>query len=73
MILLTGQESKRRWLAYHDKGGINSRVDEGGFNAVEVVLHDTSLSRRRPPLFNDFQRFELAALGDKASEIVLLA
>lgn len=60
-----GQESKRHWLAYHDRGGINTRVDDGGFNAVEVVLHDTSLARRRPPLFNDFHGFALAALGDK--------
>ena len=62
--LRTGEESKRRWLAYDERGGINSRVDEG-FNAVEVVMHDTALARRRPPILNDFYGFSLAALGDK--------
>ena len=60
-----GQDNKRRWLAYDERGGINTRVDDGGFNAVEVVLHDTSLARRRPPLFNDYHGFHIACLGDK--------
>lgn len=59
-----GEDTKRRWLAYDERGGINTRADEG-FNAVEVVLHDTSLARRRPPLLNDFYGFSLGALGEK--------
>ena len=64
-----GEDSKRRWLAYDERGGINTRADEG-FNAVEVVLHDTSLARRRPPLLNDYYGFTLAALGDKVRVLI---
>lgn len=59
-----GQDSRRRWLAYDGRGAISSRADEG-FHVVECTLHDTSISRKRPPLLNDFFGFSLAALGDK--------
>ena len=61
-LCVPGEEGQRRWLAYNAMGGVNTRQDEG-FNAVEVVLHDSSRARRRPPILNDFYFFSLAALG----------
>lgn len=65
---MAGQDSRRRWLAYDGRGAISSRADEG-FHVVECTLHDTSISRKRPPLLNDFFGFSLAALGDKAGAL----
>ena len=53
---------QRRWLTYNALGGVNTRQDDG-FNAVEVVLHDSARARRRPAILNDFYFFSMAALG----------
>ena len=62
-----GEEGQRRWLAYNAVGGVNTRQDDG-FNAVEVVLHDSARSRRRPPILNDFYFFSMAALGPQVCQ-----
>lgn len=38
-----------------------------GFNSVEVAFHDTSRSRKRIPVLNDFYRFHLAAMSEQVA------
>ncbi|KAK9868467.1 hypothetical protein WJX84_006627 [Apatococcus fuscideae] len=61
-----GGPGSRRWLVYTLLGCISSTEAEG-FNAVEVTFHDTSRSRKRIPILNDFYRFHLASLSDKGA------
>ena len=59
-----GEGGSRRWLAYTLHGCISTQEVEG-FNTVEVAFHDTSRSRKRIPILNDFYRFHLASMSEK--------
>lgn len=61
---MAGGPGSRRWLAYTLQGCISTQ-EADGFNAVEVAFHDTSRSRKRTPVLNDFYRFHFASMSEK--------
>ncbi|KAK9832382.1 hypothetical protein WJX74_008412 [Apatococcus lobatus] len=61
-----GGPGSRRWMAYTLQGCISTQ-EADGYNTVEVAFHDTSRSRKRIPVLNDFYRFHLASMSEKGA------